>query len=54
MNKLQEYACTLVDMVARRLRLAFLDVRVTESILPRVAKLMGAELGWDDKKTKVN
>ena len=34
-------------MIARRLRLAFLDVRVTDSILPRVADLMGEELGWD-------
>ncbi|XP_066911549.1 glycerol-3-phosphate dehydrogenase, mitochondrial-like [Clytia hemisphaerica] len=45
-----EYACTLVDMLARRLRLAFLDVRVTDSILPRVADIMGEELGWDQTK----
>ena len=40
-------------MVARRLRLAFLDVRVTESVLPRVAELMAKELGWDNTKKQV-
>ena len=40
-------------MVARRLRLAFLDVRVTENVLPRVAELMAKELGWDNAKKQV-
>lgn len=45
-----EYACTLVDMISRRIRLSFLDARTTEAVLPRVADLMGEELGWDNNK----
>ena len=40
-------------MIARRLRLSFLDVRVTESVLPRVAELMAEELGWNKQKKLV-
>ncbi|EDW09505.1 glycerol-3-phosphate dehydrogenase, mitochondrial [Drosophila mojavensis] len=42
----RDYACTLVDMVARRLRVAFLNVQAAEDILPRVASEMARELKW--------
>ncbi|KAI0051433.1 DAO-domain-containing protein [Auriscalpium vulgare] len=41
-----EYALTAVDVVARRLRLSFLNAQATLDALPRVIDIMGAELGW--------
>lgn len=41
-----EYAQTVVDVVARRMRLAFVDAAATDDVVPRVATLMGRELGW--------
>ena len=41
-----EYACTAVDVLARRTRLAFVDVRAALLVLPRILDLMQAELGW--------
>ncbi|KAM8712492.1 hypothetical protein ACLKA7_012925 [Drosophila subpalustris] len=46
----KDYACTLVDMVARRLRVAFLNVHVAEDILPKVANVMAQELNWSRKQ----
>ncbi|KAH8413582.1 hypothetical protein KR222_000394 [Zaprionus bogoriensis] len=46
----KDYACTLVDMVARRLRFAFLNVQVAQEILPRVANVMAQELGWSSRR----
>ncbi|KAH8300112.1 hypothetical protein KR044_010027 [Drosophila immigrans] len=46
----KDYACTLVDMVARRLRVAFLNVHVAKEILPKVANVMANELQWSKKK----
>ncbi|CAH0405102.1 unnamed protein product [Chilo suppressalis] len=42
----REYACTAVDMVARRLRLAFLNVQAAAEALPAIIDLMGEELSW--------
>ena len=46
----KEYAATAVDVIARRLRLSFLNVQAAEEALPRVVQLMGDELGWDKKE----
>ncbi|XP_065052517.1 glycerol-3-phosphate dehydrogenase, mitochondrial-like [Rhopilema esculentum] len=48
----QEYALNVVDMIGRRLRIAFLDVQAADEILPRVIEIMGEELGWDESKRK--
>jgi glycerol-3-phosphate dehydrogenase len=47
-----EYACTAEDILARRLRLAFINVNVAAEVLPRVIQLMAAELGWSDDRQK--
>jgi len=41
-----EYCLKPMDFLARRTRLAFLDVAATEQALPRVVELMGEALGW--------
>ena len=41
-----EYCQTAVDFLARRTRLAFLDIKAAEEALPRVVELLGAELKW--------
>ncbi|BFG03366.1 glycerol-3-phosphate dehydrogenase mitochondrial [Drosophila madeirensis] len=46
----RDFACTLVDMVARRLRVAFLNVQVADEILPQVANVMGRELKWSSER----
>ncbi|KAL2069277.1 hypothetical protein VTL71DRAFT_15615 [Oculimacula yallundae] len=42
-----EAAETAVDVLARRMRLAFIDVQSALQVLPRVIDMMGAELKWD-------
>ena len=42
----KEYASTAVDVIARRLRLSFLNVQATEEALPRIIEIMGEELNW--------
>jgi len=46
----REYAATVVDVIARRTRLAFLNVRAAEESLPRVIELMSRELGWSKQR----
>eukprot|EP00967_Tisochrysis_lutea_P045425 scaffold55166_cov30-Tisochrysis_lutea.AAC.7 len=46
----QEYACTAVDVLARRTRLAFLDANAAVESLPRVIELMARELKWSSKR----
>lgn len=41
-----EYACTAVDVLARRTRLAFVDAQAALAALPRVIEIMSKELGW--------
>jgi glycerol-3-phosphate dehydrogenase len=50
---IQEYACTVVDVLARRTRLAFLNVEVTRDVVPRVVEIMANELGWSRAKKQV-
>jgi glycerol-3-phosphate dehydrogenase len=45
-----EYAIKATDFIARRTRLSFLNVQATLDALPRVIEIMGAELGWDQKR----
>ncbi|PHH61265.1 hypothetical protein CDD81_643 [Ophiocordyceps australis] len=42
-----ESACTAPDVLARRMRLAFLDTQAALRALPRVIDIMASELGWD-------
>ncbi len=46
----QEMACRPLDVLARRTRLAFLDTLAALGALPRVAELMGQELGWNHER----
>ncbi|KAJ2741257.1 mitochondrial glycerol-3-phosphate dehydrogenase [Coemansia sp. BCRC 34301] len=41
-----EYALSAVDVIARRLRLAFLDAQAAREALPRVIAIMASELKW--------
>eukprot|EP00281_Chroomonas_sp_CCMP1168_P022007 CAMPEP_0206230000 /NCGR_PEP_ID=MMETSP0047_2-20121206/10005_1 /ASSEMBLY_ACC=CAM_ASM_000192 /TAXON_ID=195065 /ORGANISM="Chroomonas mesostigmatica_cf, Strain CCMP1168" /LENGTH=694 /DNA_ID=CAMNT_0053653353 /DNA_START=30 /DNA_END=2114 /DNA_ORIENTATION=+ len=45
-----EYALTAVDVMARRMRLAFLDERASEQALDRVLHVMQEELEWDSTR----
>ncbi|KAJ9665092.1 mitochondrial glycerol-3-phosphate dehydrogenase [Coniosporium apollinis] len=45
-----EQALTAVDVIARRMRLAFLNAQAALEALPTVIDLMAAELGWDAKR----
>lgn len=44
-----EYAMTAIDVLARRLGVAFADAHAAERMLPRVVEIMAAELGWSRK-----
>jgi glycerol-3-phosphate dehydrogenase len=44
----REYATTAVDMIARRLRLAFLNVQAAQEALPDIINIMGEELEWSE------
>lgn len=43
-----ESACTAVDVLARRTRLAFVDVNAAWQALPRVIAILGDELKWTE------
>ncbi|XP_063070732.1 glycerol-3-phosphate dehydrogenase, mitochondrial-like [Engraulis encrasicolus] len=47
---LKEYACTAVDVIARRTRLGFLNVQAADQALPRIVNIMAKELGWSEQK----
>jgi glycerol-3-phosphate dehydrogenase len=51
----EEMACTLDDVLSRRLRLAFLDWNACQKAIPKVADLMGTALGWtmEEKNEKI-
>lgn len=42
----REYACTAIDMIARRLRLSFLNVQAAQEALPGIIDIMAEELKW--------
>ncbi|TKR92966.1 hypothetical protein L596_007512 [Steinernema carpocapsae] len=43
----REYACNAVDVIARRLRLAFLNTYAAHEVLPLVIDIMAKELNWN-------
>ena len=49
----REYACTAIDIIARRTRLAFCNVHAAEEALPRIIKIMAQELKWSSKQQEV-
>ena len=49
----QEYACTIVDFLARRTRLAFLNAQAAADAIPKIADIMGKELSWSKAKQQV-
>ncbi|XP_023288384.1 glycerol-3-phosphate dehydrogenase, mitochondrial [Orussus abietinus] len=48
----REYARTAIDMIARRLRLAFLNVQAAQEALPGIIDIMAEELHWSDTEKK--
>jgi glycerol-3-phosphate dehydrogenase len=48
-----EYAQTAVDVIARRMRLAFLNAQAALEALPKVIDIMADELKWDNKRKDV-
>ena len=49
----QEYACTIVDFLARRTRLAFLNAQAAADATPKIADIMAKELNWSKAKKEV-
>jgi len=47
-----EYACTLTDIIAHRLPIAFQNANVAMDVLPSVVKIMAEELNWNEEKQK--
>lgn len=45
-----EYACTVIDVIARRIRLAFLNVYAAKDVIPSVIQIMSEELEWDETR----
>lgn len=46
----REYACTAIDMIARRLRLSFLNVQAAQEALPAIVDIMAEELNWSKEE----
>ncbi|KAI8896025.1 FAD dependent oxidoreductase-domain-containing protein [Globomyces pollinis-pini] len=46
----REYACTAVDIMARRTRLGFLNARAALEALPRIIDIMATELNWTKER----
>ncbi|XP_028514606.1 glycerol-3-phosphate dehydrogenase, mitochondrial isoform X2 [Exaiptasia diaphana] len=46
----REYACTAIDVLARRIRIAFLDVRAAKDAATRIVEIMAEELNWDKER----
>ncbi|KAK2857082.1 hypothetical protein Q5P01_005817 [Channa striata] len=47
---IKEYACTAIDVIARRTRLGFLNVQAADEALPRIVQIMGKELDWSQEQ----
>ncbi|CAB3408328.1 unnamed protein product [Caenorhabditis bovis] len=48
----REYACTPIDVIARRTRLAFLNTYAAHEVLPEVVRIMAEELGWSSAEQR--
>jgi glycerol-3-phosphate dehydrogenase len=46
----REYACSAVDVIARRMRIAFLNAEAAMETLPRIVDILSQELLWSDKE----
>jgi hypothetical protein len=46
----EEVAQSLEDVLARRIRLLFLDARAAEAAAPAVADFMAKRMGWSDAR----
>lgn len=46
----REYAMNAVDMIARRLRLSFLNVQAAQEALPTIVDIMAEELNWSKEE----
>ncbi|XP_048124111.1 glycerol-3-phosphate dehydrogenase, mitochondrial isoform X1 [Alosa alosa] len=49
---IKEYACTAIDVIARRTRLGFLNVQAADEALPRIVEIMAKELGWSEERSQ--
>ncbi|XP_029534936.1 glycerol-3-phosphate dehydrogenase, mitochondrial isoform X2 [Oncorhynchus nerka] len=49
---IKEYACTAIDVIARRTRLGFLNVQAAEEALPRIVDIMGKQLTWSEQRKR--
>ncbi|KAM6945483.1 glycerol-3-phosphate dehydrogenase, mitochondrial [Aplochiton taeniatus] len=47
---IKEYACTAIDVIARRTRLGFLNVQAAHEALPRIVEILGKQLEWDEPR----
>ncbi|XP_062389385.1 glycerol-3-phosphate dehydrogenase, mitochondrial-like [Sardina pilchardus] len=47
---IKEYACTAIDVIARRTRLGFLNVQAADEALPRIVDIMAKELDWSERR----
>ncbi|KAM3857187.1 glycerol-3-phosphate dehydrogenase, mitochondrial-like [Diretmus argenteus] len=47
---IKEYACTAIDVIARRTRLGFLNVQAADEALPRIVEIMGDQLEWSQER----
>ena len=50
----QEYACSIADVLGRRTRLAFLNVQAADQCVSKVADIMAKELNWSRAKKEVS
>ena len=50
---IREYACSAVDILARRTRLSFCNATAAEEALPRIVDIMAEELKWTEQQKKV-
>ncbi|XP_039266240.2 glycerol-3-phosphate dehydrogenase, mitochondrial-like isoform X1 [Styela clava] len=49
---IEEYACTAVDFLARRTRIAFLNTQAAEEALPTILNVMKKELKWSKERVE--
>lgn len=50
---IREYACTAVDIIARRLRISFLNTYAAHEILDKIVPIMAKELNWSNAEIRV-
>ncbi len=48
-----EFALTIYDVIARRLRILFLDLEIAKKFVSPVSNIMAKELNWNSKEKKV-